>query len=196
VKKDSDNLWRAVNATDEIVEFPTGQVVNIVVPHQGFRENVVYTLTYDALWERVIQMAFSIVASLAAGIVLASIIGIYFATRLVKPLQQLEQGVLRISQGAFGAQIPVETQDEIGVLATNFNQMSKTLKKNTEELLEKQKLTKELEIAREIQNRMLRTNPRIYPSWIFPDHLSGFSGRWRPLRLSGAEVRRSLYLHR
>ena len=36
-----------------------------------------------------------------------------------------------------------------------FNTMSKTLKKNTEELLEKEKITKELDIARQIQENML-----------------------------------------
>src|SRR5690606_4022721 len=69
--------------------------------------------------------------------------------------QHLEAAVVKVGKGDFGAQAKVESDDEIGVLAQNFNQMSKTLKKNTEELLEKEKITKELDIAREIQENML-----------------------------------------
>jgi len=153
--KTADNEWVAVNDEEEILEFPTGEVVNVMVPHQNARTAVVYTLSYDALWNRVWRMALSILAVLAVAIFFTSLFAIYFANRLVKPIRTLEEGVVRISKGSFGAQVEVESDDEIGVLADTFNAMSKTLKKNTEELLEKEKLTKELEIARNIQQGML-----------------------------------------
>ena len=155
VKKTADNEWVAVNAQGELQEFPTGVVLNVIYPHQNARNAVVYTLSYDALWARVWRMALSILAVLIVAIFFTGLFAIYFANRLVKPIRTLEEGVVRISKGAFGAQVDVQSDDEIGILADTFNAMSKTLKKNTEELLEKEKLTKELDIARTIQQNML-----------------------------------------
>lgn len=154
-RKDAENQWRAVTDDDELIVFPNGQVKNIIFPHNNFRHNVVYSLTYDALWDRITMMIVTIIASILGSIILATLIGYYFAGKLVRPVQQLERGVEKIAKGAFGSQIPVTTEDEIGALTVNFNNMSKTLKKNTKELLIKEKLTQELEFAKDIQQNML-----------------------------------------
>jgi signal transduction histidine kinase/ActR/RegA family two-component response regulator len=53
---------------------------------------------------------------------------IYFAVkRIVTPLNTLTEGVQTLSTGTFGKKVPVDTEDEIGKLATAFNQMSESL---------------------------------------------------------------------
>lgn len=155
VKKNADNEWVAVTDQEEVRDFPFGEVANIIFPHKNARLSVAYDLSYDALWGRMTEMALSILAVIAVSIVIVISFAIYLSNRLVRPIQHLEAAVVKVGKGDFGAQAKVESDDEIGVLAQNFNQMSKTLKKNTEELLEKEKITKELDIAREIQENML-----------------------------------------
>lgn len=47
-----------------------------------------------------------------------------FITKLLKPLKTLTDSVSRVAQGEWGTVIPVTSNDEIGVLAKLFNQMS------------------------------------------------------------------------
>ena len=154
-KKSADNEWLAIDIDEQLREFPSGGVINVLYPNQNFRHNVIYELNYTALWDRIYSMAFSIILIIIGSIILASIIGVYFASQLVRPIRELEHGVSKIAKGAFGAQIPVKTVDEIGTLTENFNHMSKTLKRNTEELVEKERITHELDLAKEIQQTML-----------------------------------------
>jgi sigma-B regulation protein RsbU (phosphoserine phosphatase) len=100
-------------------------------------------------------MALSILIVIGVSILIVITFAVSLSNRLVRPIKHLEEAVVKIGKGNLGAQAMVESDDEIGVLAQNFNLMSKTLKKNTEELLEKEKITKELDIARQIQENML-----------------------------------------
>lgn len=155
VKKTNDNEWLAVNAAESVIPFPVGKVLNVIVPHKNARLSVAYTLSYEALTQRIIWMAVTIAAVLLGSIILVSFVSRVLAGRFVRPIQDLEKGVVRIGKGALGTQVKISSDDEIGVLAENFNQMSIKLKKDTEELLIKEAMTKELNIAREIQENML-----------------------------------------
>ncbi len=161
-RKNADNEWLAVDSQDHLTKFPSGQVQNIVFPHKNARLDVVYTLSYSALWARIAAMAISIAAVLAASIVAVSFVAIGIAKKLTNPIQELEKGVVKVGEGALGTQVEILSDDEIGVLAVNFNKMSVKLKKDTEELLIKEAIEKELSIAREIQDNMLpKTAPEL-----------------------------------
>ena len=92
------------------------------------------------------RIAVIVILSGGAGI----LIFLYFMKRLLSPVRWLSLGTARIAQGEYGASIPVETTDELGSLAQDFNQMSrvlaettvskKTLQKSQAELLEAQRL--------------------------------------------------------
>jgi nitrogen fixation/metabolism regulation signal transduction histidine kinase len=45
----------------------------------------------------------------------------------VQPIVQLTEAALRISQGHFDVNLPIASDDEVGVLATAFNQMATDL---------------------------------------------------------------------
>jgi len=60
--------------------------------------------------------------------------GIWFISRLVRPIEDLEAGIKLVSSGLMGDELPIRSQDEIGRLTQTFNQMTRTLVLRTEEI--------------------------------------------------------------
>ncbi len=69
-------------------------------------------------------------------------ITVFLAEGITKPIEQLSKGADTIAKGNLDYRIKIETRDEIGVLADDFNEMTKNLKKADTSLKEK---IKELE---------------------------------------------------
>jgi signal transduction histidine kinase len=59
------------------------------------------------------------------------------AGRLLAPIRALTKGVTRIGQGDYSAEVPLAAKDEIGLLAREFNAMSKALREREKQLEEK-----------------------------------------------------------
>ncbi len=57
-------------------------------------------------------------------------IGVVLARSLTKPLQEITKATQAVAQGDLAQQVPVRTDDELGKLATSFNQMSADLAKS------------------------------------------------------------------
>ncbi|SHO52295.1 sensor histidine kinase [Desulfopila aestuarii] len=74
-----------------------------------------------AIWSTVI------VASLAS--IIAFFFSLFFAERLVLPLRRFVEAAKKISAGEFSVQLSVETRDELGELAGEFNQMTAQLRR-------------------------------------------------------------------
>jgi signal transduction histidine kinase len=58
----------------------------------------------------------------------------FFARRVSRPLRDLESTIQRVARGELGAEVDVQTADEIGSLAQSFNQMSRELARRSQEL--------------------------------------------------------------
>lgn len=67
------------------------------------------------------------VASLAS--IIAFFFSLVFAERLVLPLRRFVEAAKKISAGEFSVQLSVETRDELGELAGEFNQMTAQLRR-------------------------------------------------------------------
>jgi len=66
----------------------------------------------------------------------------YFSSTITKPLSYLTQQMQKISKGQLDINVDVKSQDEVGVLASNFKQMTLDLKTSKTEL---QNLNRDLE---------------------------------------------------
>jgi len=90
-------------------------------------------------------------------------------SRLVNaPIAQLTSDVARLALGNLDSEIKITSKDELGLLGQTFNKMKTDLKNSIEafakEHIEKERLSTEINIASEIQARML---PHVFPP--FPD---------------------------
>ena len=69
---------------------------------------------------------------LAAGIaiILTTIFAFFLSTRITAPLRKMREAAFEVARGKFDTKVPILTHDEIGELATAFNQMGKQLNYN------------------------------------------------------------------
>jgi signal transduction histidine kinase len=73
----------------------------------------------------------SIFAGLTA-VIIALILSVFLARSLTRPLRELTAATRAMAHGELGRQVPVRSQDELGELASSFNQMSSDLARSNE----------------------------------------------------------------
>ncbi|MBS1152902.1 MAG: sensor histidine kinase [Myxococcaceae bacterium] len=94
------------------------------------------------------------------------IAAVYFSRRVTAPLRTLELTMARVSKGDFTVAVEVTSQNEIGAVATAFNEMTKELGKRNDELERKNALLVQSEklsaigelsagLAHEVKNPMV-----------------------------------------
>lgn len=89
----------------------------------------------------------------AIGLMAISVIAsVFFAQRLTRPIQSLTAGMARIARGDLSIRLESSSRDEIGQLTEHFNQMVADLQEN---VLERQRMGQELDIAQHIQQSLL-----------------------------------------
>lgn len=66
-----------------------------------------------------------IYASIAAAVLIASLLGLFFSGFISRPIGNLIMGVEKIGGGDLEYRIPVKTNDELGILANTFNHLAR-----------------------------------------------------------------------
>ncbi|HSR52160.1 MAG TPA: SpoIIE family protein phosphatase [Acidobacteriota bacterium] len=112
------------------------------------------------------QYLLQIVAFLGVVFILAEavslFIGVAIARNITRSIQNLYSGTEQIRQGKFGYAIPEGKADQMGALSAAFNSMSASIARLLSQLGEKERLDRELEIARQVQEQLFpRTIPEI-----------------------------------
>jgi serine phosphatase RsbU (regulator of sigma subunit) len=97
-------------------------------------------------------IAIAVVVSL-----LGSIAAVILSGFITTPIKRLAQGARKIGEGDLDVRVKVPGRDEIGQLGSTLNEMASRLSRAREELVEKERMSKELEIARNIQQSLLPT---------------------------------------
>jgi len=88
--------------------------------------------------------------------VIASVI---LATIIIRPIKKLSHGATLIGKGDFSHRIKVNTSDELGRLASEFNLMTEMIQDAKEKEIESRIMNEQLEMARDIQEGL---NPMGY----------------------------------
>jgi HD-GYP domain-containing protein (c-di-GMP phosphodiesterase class II) len=94
----------------------------------------------QALWRT--TLTWSIVA-----FALAVVIGMVFSWRITDPIHDLTESTRRVASGEYGRVVRVRSNDEIGMLADNFNLMSQQVRRTIDELQEQHEINDQLFIA-------------------------------------------------
>ncbi len=108
------------------------------------------------------EMRRASLGNLAVGLLLiAGAFGIILplASRLTRHLSALNAGVQRLAAGDRAARVNLDTGDEVGELAGSFNRMASELEAHDQLLVKQERLARELELCRQIQNEMLPHGP-------------------------------------
>ena len=100
-------------------------------------DNFSFTLGDGARWLEKLVLRMLLTLSLTIGTT-SIIITISVSRSIEKGLKAIIDGAALISQGLLNNRVKVYSRDEIGTLATAFNQMTGTLEKNRSEILEKE----------------------------------------------------------
>jgi two-component system, OmpR family, sensor histidine kinase ResE len=150
--EDLSEVFKKDEKVDIITELPgvsskvdDTRYLMIGVPlHQFDQENgAVFIYQSLAVMEETTRLTTKFIL-LAAGvaIVLTTIFAFFLSTRITSPLRKMREAAFEVARGKFDTKVPILTHDEIGELATAFNQMGRQLKFNMNALSqEKEQLT-------------------------------------------------------
>lgn len=96
------------------------------------------------------------IVSYILGLLAVTILSNYF----VKPIQKLTDGVKKIGSGDLDSKLPVEGVDEFSEIAHAFNEMTGKIKEAQKNIVEQERMHKEMQVAQEIQHTLL---PKHFP---------------------------------
>ena len=100
---------------------------------------------------------------LMLGLAISVMLGVFMAGKMVKPVKRLVDGTRHIAKGELQYRVEVKGEDEIAELGRSFNNMSEDLTRHIDQLkrttAEKERLLRELEIAKGIQESFLPDHP-------------------------------------
>ena len=106
------------------------------------------------------QMKYFVIFFLVALIILR-FLGYYFARKISGPIETLSEISTEVAKGDLSKSVPVNTKDEIGELAKNFNHMVEGLRE-----WDRIKMVEfELEKGQKIQQDFLPSNIPSFPDW-------------------------------
>jgi serine phosphatase RsbU (regulator of sigma subunit) len=94
------------------------------------------------------------------GMVCLAFIGILpLSGRMTRNLTTLTHGAEQLARGDLQTRVDIKSGDEIGKLAQAFNRMAQDLSENQKHLVEQERMRKELEMCRKIQEELLPRKP-------------------------------------
>lgn len=98
---------------------------------------------------------------LVIGLILSTLI----SSSVVSPVRALTKGAEEIGQGNLAYRIATKSRTELGRLAETFNHMTARLETAQREMVEKERIRRELEIAHELEEKLLPAAEAKIPGW-------------------------------
>lgn len=96
--------------------------------------------------------AFLLAVTLAVALILSRL----FSTGIIEPVRSMQAAMARVEKGDLAATVMVNSNDELGVLAENFNRM-------TEGLKDRYRLQRSLDLAKDVQQSLLPAKDPRFP---------------------------------
>ncbi len=126
------------NADPTITIDEWGPLLSGYAPIRNREGNTIAILGIDMSGEQVARTQVALrrwaMVVLAIGLVAVCSLGFLIAQWISKPIQALVRGTQRIGQGDFDYRVPVQSRDEVGLLAQAFNRMAELLSGSLKQL--------------------------------------------------------------
>jgi nitrogen fixation/metabolism regulation signal transduction histidine kinase len=110
------------------------------------------------------------IAAAVAGvaILIGLLISLWVSARITRPLEELTEGAREVASGRWDTVIDLRGRDEIGQLASAFNEMTRTLAAQREQLVQTERVAAWRELARRLAHEL--RNP-LFPLQITVENL-------------------------
>jgi two-component system nitrogen regulation sensor histidine kinase NtrY len=102
------------------------------------------------------------------GILIAIVASLWFAARVTRPVVSLAEAARRVAAGDLGAKVDVESNDELGELATAFNRMTEDLVQQKDRAVQAERVAAWRELARRLAHEL--KNP-LFPLQVTVENL-------------------------
>ncbi len=153
---DGTITYNSVNADDKAIKgLGATEKINYLVEPADEEYSVIFGVSYGALSARIWATELRIIILAIFGVSLGVLLAIVFGSTITKPLHILKKGAEILATGDLTHRVEVKTKDEIYDLAQTFNKMAAELQESTKALIYKERVGKELELARQIQKRII-----------------------------------------
>ena len=156
LKKDSDGDYEYVDQNEKDLVTPaTGFKIDYFVQPASDKYSVIYRVTYENMEDRIASMVRRIIYVALFGFMLGVILSVFMGAQVSRPVRKLVEGAGQVAKGNLKYRVDIKTSDEIGYLGESFNQMTEDLEKSMGARLYQERLGKELELARKIQDEII-----------------------------------------
>jgi signal transduction histidine kinase len=100
-----------------------------VIDNEGHVEAIIFTGLERRGFEEVVTNKVTLfVAISVVGLVIGGLMGLFLSRLVLRPVEDLRNGVMQLAAQNFSATVPVSTNDELGDLARAFNAMAVSLR--------------------------------------------------------------------
>lgn len=146
---------------NEIAPFDAGELLEFLVVPASEKYSIVFDIDYTSMSQRVFAMTKRIIYLALFGVLLGIMMSVFVSKQLTRPISKLVKGAQKLSTGDFSTRVKLKSNDEIGFLGDSFNKMAADLKESMAAKVYKERVAHELELASEIQNRILPSEDKI-----------------------------------
>ncbi len=89
-----------------------------------------------------------------AGIVLGVLLSLWVSARISRPIAKLAEGARQVAAGKWDMRVDVRSRDEVGQLASNFNEMTRQLAEQRDRLVQTERVAAWRELARRLAHEL------------------------------------------
>lgn len=151
-----DEGFDYVDKDEKIVEsLKVGTLIDYLVIPANEKYSVIYKLDYHNLDERVERIVERIIYLALFGVMLGIILSFVMSAQVAGPVGLLVTGAEEIAKGNFKIRVDIKTRDEMNFLGQAFNKMAQDLESSIEAKLYRERVTRELELAADIQDQIV-----------------------------------------